>query len=298
MGSHPLFEIKHMKPMIRTILILGVVLTGYLLEAAEGDGYSPQWQLVQFNPKSTFCVGQQLNADNFTIITSPAGYGPECTLDYPSGTGSVGTFQATCTPPAGHGNQIECNYSVGATERDSFIEDNNPIEIDDAVESEIVDWDVSVPSLSLIVHYKESRSEHEVGEMTYSFPEVNSTGWQSCDTSITSQSLTGFQIGGDGSIRVGIVTLAVRGSYNQQSSVTANASCPPGRRIKITGHNQLIEVAVQGRIAQVRYGWQDMLDPIGVREWGDWEDSEEDMAEYRVRGTREPQRIKQTACCN
>jgi hypothetical protein len=76
MDSHPLFEIKEMKALMKTILFLALMWVGSWLEAAEADGYDRgPWKLVQFNPRHSFCKGGEISRNDFEIVTSRSGRG-------------------------------------------------------------------------------------------------------------------------------------------------------------------------------------------------------------------------------
>jgi hypothetical protein len=285
-----------LKNFLATIVCVGIFSDSSF--SKENDGH--KWTLVQFNSNKTFCKGEQPGRSDFTIITDPAGHEGECSLSYPDGTSKEGTFTATCTPPEENGTYLQTNYQVGGPPtRDGFQKDTNRIEVTDGEGQEVTGFEISLSGLAVKVFYREFRSEHALGDMSHSFPQKNSTGWESCGTKISRQTLTGISVGGDLDVRLHpAVSLTISGDYNDETSVVAEADCPPERRIKITAHDQLIEVPITARISEEREGVRDLLDPVdGGTEWGEWQDSGREDEEHTVRGTREPQRIKHVTCC-
>lgn len=289
-----------------------LLLTGFnssFCWCKENDGHE-EWKLVQFTPKPERfpkCVGEEITREDFTIVTSPTTHEHKCEVDFPDGTNSVGTFNATCTPPSDRGDALSATYEVGTRKKDSFIEDEVQVKFTAVDDPEEMSWIAS--QFGINYTYRQNWIVGERKEVEFDFPEKKKTGWSPCGGAIEESNSEGHSVGGTLSrmwtLAMGQGTVTASYTWNTQSVITYGHKGVNNRKIMISTHDQKVTIKIAYENTHTRRGEKfvqyrpPLLSPRPQITWGPWGPKEEDVSgDEEASGAGTPQKVLHVACCN
>lgn len=295
-----------LKTFLAIIICIGIFTNCSFCK--ENDGH--KWTIKQFTPKPDKfpkCVGEQITRGDFTIVTSPSGHEGECIVDYPGGTNSVGTFQATCTPPSEHGESKEVDYEVGTGKKDAYIEDPVQVKFTAVDEPELVANEPGTYGIRKVFRQNWIAGEKKV--VTFDFPERKRTAWSSCGGDIKQGRSTGHSTSGTFSamwaLAIGQGTVTSSYTWNTESSVIYGSPVVNNRKIMISTHDQKVTIKIAYKNTHTRRGEKfvrynpPLFSPVPQIRWNAWGGIEENVSgDEEANGSGTPNLVRHIACCN